>query len=130
MALKSDNDAVTFSTLGSDFEEYLCDTSTSTPEQVSSDISLSKAISGVLAGLKEREETVLRLRLGINKNNQEKTLEEVGEIYGVTRERIRQIEAKALKLLRHHNRNDVLAPYSKSISIYEPHEISKGNGTW
>ena len=60
---------------------------------------LSNRIDEVLAELKEREAAIIRLRYGID-DGKPKTLEEVGQIFGVTRERIRQIESKALRKLR------------------------------
>jgi RNA polymerase primary sigma factor len=61
----------------------------------------------VLAGLTVREAKVLRMRFGINMNT-DHTLEEVGKQFDVTRERIRQIEAKALRKLRHPSRSEQL----------------------
>ena len=81
------------------------------------DIDVSKTLlredlEGVLATLSPRERDVLRLRYGID-DGRMKTLEEIGQIFDVTRERIRQIEAKALRKLRHPNRNGVLKEYIK-----------------
>jgi len=64
----------------------------------------------VMAGLSPRERDVLRLRFGLDDGRQ-RTLEEVGQLFGVTRERIRQIEAKALRKLRHPNRSRKLREY-------------------
>lgn len=66
-----------------------------------------EAVMSVLNTLSERESNVLRLRFGID-TGQEQTLEEVGIVYEVTRERIRQIEAKALRKLRHASRSKKL----------------------
>ncbi len=68
---------------------------------------LKESTQGVLAGLTARESKVLRMRFGINMNT-DHTLEEVGKQFDVTRERIRQIEAKALRKLRHPSRSDQL----------------------
>jgi len=64
----------------------------------------------VLADLTPREEQVLRKRFGISEKS-DHTLEEVGKLFNVTRERIRQIEAKALRKLRHPVRSQVLRSY-------------------
>jgi len=64
----------------------------------------------VLATLTPRQERVLRLRFGIDENA-DHTLEEVGQDFGVTRERIRQVEAKALRKLRHPSRAKRLRPF-------------------
>ena len=68
------------------------------------------ATHDVLAGLTAREAKVLRMRFGIDMNT-DHTLEEVGKQFDVTRERIRQIEAKALRKLRHPNRSEVLRSF-------------------
>lgn len=67
-------------------------------------------INNVLKTLTEREEQVLRLRYGLVDGKQH-TLEEVGKVFGVTRERIRQIESKALRGLRHRTRQRRLSQY-------------------
>ena len=77
---------------------------------------ISKAINFSLSKLTPREETVLRLRFGID-DKTPKTLEEVGAIFNVTRERIRQIEAKALRKLRHPTRCNNLKEFSKNYNI-------------
>ena len=64
----------------------------------------------MLAGLTPREAKVLRMRFGIDMNT-DHTLEEVGKQFDVTRERIRQIEAKALRKLRHPSRSDRLRSF-------------------
>ena len=71
---------------------------------------LSEQIASVLADLTPREEQVLRKRFGIGEKS-DHTLEEVGKLFNVTRERIRQIEAKALRKLRHPVRSQVLRSY-------------------
>jgi len=67
-------------------------------------------VQGVLAGLTPREAKVLRMRFGIDMNT-DHTLEEVGKQFDVTRERIRQIEAKALRKLRHPTRSEQLRSF-------------------
>lgn len=73
-------------------------------------VSLKEEVDKVLATLKPKEEKVIRMRLGIGEET-EFTLEEVGEVFGLTRERIRQIEAKALKRLRHVSRRKRLESF-------------------
>lgn len=71
---------------------------------------LREDLAEVLSSLSPRERDVLRLRFGMDDGRQ-RTLEEVGQLFGVTRERIRQIEAKALRKLRHPNRSRRLKEY-------------------
>ena len=85
---------------------------TENPEQDVAKNLLREDLEGVLATLSPRERDVLRLRYGLD-DGRMKTLEEIGQIFEVTRERIRQIEAKALRKLRHPNRNGVLKEYIK-----------------
>ncbi|MBW4652316.1 MAG: RNA polymerase sigma factor RpoD [Kaiparowitsia implicata GSE-PSE-MK54-09C] len=81
-----------------------------TPEDQVSKNLLREDLESVLSTLSPRERDVLRLRYGLD-DGRMKTLEEIGQIFNVTRERIRQIEAKALRKLRHPNRNSVLKEY-------------------
>ncbi len=81
-----------------------------TPEDQVSKNLLREDLESVLGTLSPRERDVLRLRYGLD-DGRMKTLEEIGQIFNVTRERIRQIEAKALRKLRHPNRNSVLKEY-------------------
>lgn len=74
---------------------------------------LREDLADVLCTLSPRERDVLRLRFGMDDGRQ-RTLEEVGQLFGVTRERIRQIEAKALRKLRHPNRSKRLREYVES----------------
>ena len=69
------------------------------PEEFTTQEMLKEELDGVLLTLTDREEKVLRLRFGLD-DGQCRTLEEVGQIFGVTRERIRQIEAKALRKIK------------------------------
>ena len=64
---------------------------------------LREKIDELLTGLNDQEQKVLRMRFGLD-DDDPKTLEEIGKVFGVTRERIRQIEAKAIRKLRHHSR--------------------------
>ena len=81
-----------------------------TPEDEVSKNLLREDLEHVLDTLGPRERDVLRLRYGLD-DGRMKTLEEIGQIFDVTRERIRQIEAKALRKLRHPNRNSILKEY-------------------
>ena len=80
------------------------------PEQDVAKNLLREDLEGVLATLSPRERDVLRLRYGLD-DGRMKTLEEIGQIFDVTRERIRQIEAKALRKLRHPTRSDYLRSF-------------------
>jgi RNA polymerase primary sigma factor len=71
---------------------------------------LREQVEDVLASLTSRERRVLQLRFGLE-DGRSRTLEEVGREFGVTRERIRQIEAKALRKLRHPSRSRKLKDY-------------------
>ena len=90
--------------------DFIKDERTMGPEEYATVEMLKEELSGVLATLTEREEKVLRLRFGLD-DGQCRTLEEVGQIFGVTRERIRQIEAKALIKLRHPSRSRKLKDF-------------------
>jgi RNA polymerase primary sigma factor len=81
-----------------------------TPEDEVAKNLLREDLENVLDTLSPRERDVLRLRYGLD-DGRMKTLEEIGQIFNVTRERIRQIEAKALRKLRHPNRNSILKEY-------------------
>ena len=87
--------------------DFIPDPRGSQPIDAATQYSLEDAINEVLTGLSQREAKVLRMRFGI-KMNTDHTLEEVGKQFDVTRERIRQIEAKALRKLRHPNRSSAL----------------------
>ena len=80
------------------------------PEEYATVEMLKEELSCVLLTLTDREAKVLRLRFGLD-DGQSRTLEEVGQIFGVTRERIRQIEAKALRKLRHPSRSRKLKDF-------------------
>ena len=84
--------------------DFIKDERTMSPEEYATIEMLKEELSGVLLTLTEREEKVLRLRFGLD-DGQCRTLEEVGQVFNVTRERIRQIEAKALRKLRHPSRS-------------------------
>ena len=84
--------------------------SVGSPVDTATEEGLQEATRGVLSGLTAREAKVLRMRFGIDMNT-DHTLEEVGKQFDVTRERIRQIEAKALRKLRHPSRSDHLKTF-------------------
>ncbi len=90
--------------------DFIKDERTMGPEEFTTQEMLKEELDGVLLTLTEREEKVLRLRFGLD-DGQCRTLEEVGQIFGVTRERIRQIEAKALRKLRHPSRSRKLKDF-------------------
>jgi len=90
--------------------EFIEDAKADSPSEVASNTVLRKQLESVLATLNEREREVLKLRFGLN-DGYARTLEEVGRVFQVTRERIRQIEAKALKKLRHPSRSRRLKDY-------------------
>ena len=90
--------------------DFVPDESNMSPEDFTIHEMLKEEISDVLLTLTEREEQVLRLRFGLD-DGSSKTLEEVGQMFGVTRERIRQIEAKALRKLRHPSRSRKLKDF-------------------
>lgn len=87
--------------------DFIEDTTLELPLDSATSESLKSATHEVLAGLTAREAKVLRMRFGIDMNT-DHTLEEVGKQFDVTRERIRQIEAKALRKLRHPSRSEIL----------------------
>ncbi len=95
--------------------DFLEDTSASSPLDRTTGESLKEATNSVLSTLTAREAKVLRMRFGIHMN-QDHTLEEVGKQFDVTRERIRQIEAKALRKLRHPSRADSLRSFLDDVS--------------
>lgn len=90
--------------------DFIKDERNVSPEEYATNEMLKDEISKVLLTLTEREEKVIRLRFGLE-DGKSRTLEEVGQLFGVTRERIRQIEAKALRKLRHPSRSRKLKDY-------------------
>lgn len=90
--------------------DFIEDRDAETPAASVTQDLLREDIIEVMASLSPRERDVLRLRFGLDDGRQ-RTLEEVGQLFGVTRERIRQIEAKALRKLRHPNRSRRLREY-------------------
>jgi len=100
------------STLG----EFIEDKTTISPERVAERNLLKKQVDEILKTLSPREERVIRLRFGIE-DGHHRTLEEVGHIFNVTRERIRQIEDKALRKLRHPSRSYILKQFIENFNV-------------
>ena len=94
------------STLG----DFIEDEDTVSPEESATTQLLKEHVKDMLNGLTEREQKILKLRFGLE-DGKSHTLEEVGQEFSVTRERIRQIEAKALRKLRHPTRSDHLRSF-------------------
>ena len=90
--------------------DFIQDDSVVSPADAAAKVMLSDAVGEVLGELSEREQDIVRLRFGLD-GGQAKTLEEVGKEFGVTRERIRQIEAKTLAKLRHPQRSQRLREF-------------------
>ncbi len=90
--------------------DFVPDERNMSPEDYTTNEMLKDEISEILLTLTDREEKVIRLRFGLD-DGKPRTLEEVGKIFNVTRERIRQIEAKALRKLRHPSRSRKLKDY-------------------
>lgn len=94
----------------SNLNDFIHDKDNPTPYKSTRDSILKEALEEALDSLTEREEMVVRLRWGLDEQDP-KTLEEVGRIFGVTRERVRQIEAKAIRKLRHPSRSQRLREF-------------------
>jgi RNA polymerase primary sigma factor len=90
--------------------DFIEDANIASPVESATGTGLTGTVQGVLSGLTPREAKVLRMRFGIDMNT-DHTLEEVGKQFDVTRERIRQIEAKALRKLRHPTRSEQLRSF-------------------
>ena len=94
----------------SNLADFIKDENAAAPVDVAARHLLASAVGDVLVELSDREQEVVRLRFGLE-DGRPRTLEEVGRQFGVTRERIRQIEAKTLAKLRHPHRSDRLRDY-------------------
>ena len=93
--------------------DFIEDKDNESPVEYTTKKLLKEELDSILKDLTDREERVLRLRYGLD-DNRPRTLEEVGKEFGVTRERIRQIEAKAIKKLKHPTRRKKLGDYRNS----------------
>ncbi|MCQ2417183.1 MAG: RNA polymerase sigma factor RpoD [Oscillospiraceae bacterium] len=90
--------------------DFIPDDQAPSPDEAASNAMLKEQLNEVLSTLTEREARVMRMRYGLE-NGKQQTLEDVGHALGVTRERIRQIEAKALRKLKHYSRSKKLQGY-------------------
>ena len=97
----------------SSLKDYLQDTNAVLPVDAAIDANMRETISCILSTLTPREERVLRMRFGVGEKT-DHTLEEVGQHLKVTRERIRQIEAKALRKLKHPSRSKKIRPFMEA----------------
>jgi RNA polymerase primary sigma factor len=95
---------------GGEFGDLIEDSEAIEPAEAVSFILLQEQLQAVLGTLSEREAGVVSMRFGLA-DGQPRTLEEIGKVYGVTRERIRQIEANSLSKLRHSSRSKLLRDY-------------------
>src|SRR5204863_4105634 len=98
------------------FGDLIEDKAAENPSEVTSFNLLKGKLGEVLHGLSERERKILELRYGLA-DGYSRTLEEVGKQYNVTRERIRQIEAKALRKLRHPTRRSKLEGFVEILEV-------------
>ncbi|MCX5782844.1 MAG: sigma-70 family RNA polymerase sigma factor, partial [Elusimicrobia bacterium] len=113
--LKIMQDPISLSTpIGEDedshLEDFIEDRSGPGPSYSAVDFLRKQEVSKVLASLSDREAKIIKLRFGID-SGYPRTLEEVGKMFKVTRERVRQIEAKAVRKLRHPSRSKLLRDY-------------------
>jgi RNA polymerase primary sigma factor len=90
--------------------DFIEDKAVASPSDTAIRLSLQKNVASMLQGLNSREERIIRMRFGFEDGNP-RTLEEVGQAFAVTRERIRQIEAKALRKLRHPSRSSLVRAF-------------------
>jgi len=95
----------------SSLSDFIEDSQADSPADAAARKLLYEAVEEALGDLSEREQAVVRLRFGLDNGGQPRTLEEVGKEFGVTRERIRQIESKTLAKLRHPQRSQKLRDY-------------------
>jgi RNA polymerase primary sigma factor len=96
----------------SNLEDFIEDKAGPNPSSSATDFLRKQEVAEVLSTLSEREAKIIKLRFGIE-SGYPRTLEEVGKMFDVTRERVRQIEAKAIRKLRHPSRTKMLKDYSE-----------------
>ena len=119
LRIRTDSNCLSFEDLPENPLNYLTDhINEFTPDQVASDVELTKIIKDAVNDLEGKMTQVLQLRFGLD-GEPEMTLEEIGQIFGVTRERIRQIEAKALLKLQHPTRSEIFEPFANSTLLSE-----------
>jgi RNA polymerase primary sigma factor len=120
--IKSARSIISLDTKMGDDEDYtlaeLIEFDGETPEDQASKNLFCEDLESVLDTLSPRQRDVIRMRFGLDDGRQ-KSLQEIGNIFNLTRERIRQIEGKALLRLRHPNRNSILKDYIRPTAIYE-----------
>jgi RNA polymerase primary sigma factor len=96
------------------FVDFVKDEQSLSPVEAAIRANLNNDTMEVLSSLSPREEKILRMRFGIGES-QQYTLEEIGNVFHVTRERIRQIEKKAIRKLKHPGRSQKLRPHFKTL---------------
>lgn len=116
-AMKIMQDPISLSTpIGEDedshLEDFIEDKGTLPPSNSAMDLLRHREVTKILDTLTDREAKIIKLRFGID-TGYPRTLEEVGKLFRVTRERVRQIEAKAIRKLRHPSRSNILRDYSE-----------------
>lgn len=119
LKIRISSNCLSFEELPENLLSCLTDTSNRfKPDQAASDTELTQIINKAVNDLGEKMVQVIKLRFGLNEES-EMTLEEVGQIFGVTRERIRQIEAKAILKLQHPTRSEIFEPFIRSTLLSE-----------